>query len=149
MKSQNIGVEQNCAPLPGSFTALADRIRRRDVTVGIIGLGYVGLPLARAFSEAHVRVLGFDIDATKVSRLNSGESYLQQLPSATIAEMRGQGFEATDRFDRLANVDVVLVCVPTPLTLTREPDLTYVVKSMEAVSAQLRASQLIVLDSTT
>jgi UDP-N-acetyl-D-glucosamine dehydrogenase len=141
---------------PGTSKAGADvleelrsRINDRTTQVGIIGLGYVGLPLARAFATAGVRVLGFDIDANKVQRLNRGESYIKQIPHAAIAHMRQQRFEATDRFERLSEPDAILICVPTPLTEAREPDLTYVVKSAEAIADRLRPGQLIVLESTT
>jgi UDP-N-acetyl-D-mannosaminuronate dehydrogenase/intein/homing endonuclease len=131
------------------FSALLARVQTKTATVGIIGLGYVGLPLARAFTAAGVRVLGFDIDAGKIAKLNTGRSYIKQIPDAVIAEMRAGGFEATDRFDRLAEPDAILVCVPTPLTDTREPDLTYVVNSARAIAAKIRKGQLIVLESTT
>jgi UDP-N-acetyl-D-glucosamine dehydrogenase len=129
--------------------ALLERILQRQATVGIIGLGYVGLPLARAFAAGGLRALGFDIDGSKVRRLNAGQSYIQQIPHAVIAKMRSQGFEATDDFQRLQEPDAILICVPTPLTESREPDLTYVIKSAEAIAAHLRAGQLVVLESTT
>ncbi len=128
---------------------LLARIRERSATVGVIGLGYVGLPLARAFSMAGYRVLGFDIDPEKVAKLNAGGSYIKQIPTAAIMQMRERSFEATDRFARLGDVDAVLICVPTPLTESREPDLTYVVNSTHAVAANLRRGQLVVLESTT
>ncbi|QDU23832.1 nucleotide sugar dehydrogenase [Urbifossiella limnaea] len=130
-------------------TTLIDKIRHRTARVGIIGLGYVGLPLARAFARTGFRVLGFDIDPHKVAKLNAGKSYIKQFPDATIAGMREKGFEATDRFDRLGEADAVLICVPTPLTDAREPDLRYVEESAHAVAAQLRPGQLVVLESTT
>ncbi|HEX4608491.1 MAG TPA: nucleotide sugar dehydrogenase [Urbifossiella sp.] len=129
--------------------SLIDKIRHRTARVGIIGLGYVGLPLARAFARTGFRVLGFDIDPQKVAKLNAGKSYIKQFPDATIAGMREKGFEATDRFDRLGEADAVLICVPTPLTDAREPDLTFVEDSAHAVAAQLRPGQLVVLESTT
>jgi UDP-N-acetyl-D-glucosamine dehydrogenase len=122
---------------------------RSALSVGIIGLGYVGLPLARAFADAGVTTLGFDVDAAKVAKLNASESYIRQIPNATIAKMREQRFEATDRFERLGEPDAILICVPTPLTSAREPDLTYVVDSAKAVAARLRPGQLVVLESTT
>ena len=130
-------------------SALLARIQNRSATVGIIGLGYVGLPLARAFARAGFRVLGFDVDQTKVARLNAGQSYIKQIPDAVIAEMREAGFAATDQFDRLSEPDCVLICVPTPLTTAREPDLTYVVNSTAAIANSLRRGQLVVLESTT
>lgn len=117
--------------------------------VGIIGLGYVGLPLARVFSQAGFSVLGFDTDQAKVERLNRGESYIAHIPPDVVRGMREQGFEATADFERLSEPDAILICVPTPLTDAREPDLTYVVNSAKAIAARLRPGQLIVLESTT
>jgi UDP-N-acetyl-D-glucosamine dehydrogenase len=131
------------------LSSLLARIRNKSAAVGIIGLGYVGLPLARAFTGAGLRVLGFDIDPGKVAKLNAGRSYIKQIPDAAVAQMRATGFEATDRFDRLAEPDAVLVCVPTPLTDTRDPDLTYVVNSARAIASHLRRGQLVILESTT
>jgi UDP-N-acetyl-D-glucosamine dehydrogenase len=132
-----------------AFTSLLAHIEDRSAAVGIIGLGYVGLPLARAFAAAGFRVIGFDVDAEKVRKLNAGQSYIKQIPDAAVRAMREQRFEATDRFDRLGEPDAVLICVPTPLTDAREPDLTYVVNSAHAVAGQLRPGQLVVLESTT
>ena len=132
-----------------SFVTLLQKIQTKQARVGIIGLGYVGLPLARAFAAKGVRVLGFDTDPAKIQKLQRGESYIKQIPSAAIQQMREQGFEATDRFDRLDEVDAVLICVPTPLTDAREPDLSYVVNSAQAISNQLRPGQLVILESTT
>ncbi len=131
------------------FPHLLARVQTGTATVGIIGLGYVGLPLARAFARAGFRVLGFDIDQHKVDKLNAGRSYIKQIPDATIAEMRANRFEATDQFTRLGEADCVLICVPTPLTDAREPDLSYVVNSTHAIAGQLRKGQLVVLESTT
>jgi UDP-N-acetyl-D-glucosamine dehydrogenase len=131
------------------FPALLSRVQTGTATVGIIGLGYVGLPLARAFARAGFRVLGFDIDQHKVDKLNAGRSYIKQIPDATIAEMRANRFEATDQFTRLGEADCVLICVPTPLTDAREPDLSFVVNSTHAIAGQLRKGQLVVLESTT
>ena len=127
---------------------LQAKIASRQCRVGIIGMGYVGLPLAFAFSQ-EFGVLGFDVDAQKVAKLQRGESYIGHIPSDTVRTMRERDFAATDRFDRLGEADAILICVPTPLTEAREPDLTYVVKSAEAIAARLRPGQLIVLESTT
>jgi UDP-N-acetyl-D-glucosamine dehydrogenase len=131
-----------------SFEALHEKIERGTAVVGIIGLGYVGLPLAEKFCR-RFRVLGFDIDSRKVATLNRGESYIGHIPAKDIVELRERGFEATDAFDRLREPDVIIVCVPTPLTATRDPDLAYVVGSAEAIAARLRPGQLVVLESTT
>jgi UDP-N-acetyl-D-glucosamine dehydrogenase len=135
--------------MSSTFSALAKAIRGRRATVGIIGLGYVGLPLARAFSLSGFRVIGFDVDTSKTVKLSAGQSYIEQISSASIRQMREAGFEATDRFDRLNEPDAVLICVPTPLTEAREPDLKYVTESTQAIAAQLRPGQLVVLESTT
>ena len=128
---------------------LLESIRSRQARVGIIGLGYVGLPLARAFAHAGYRVLGFDVDRTKVQRLTRGESYIGHLPDEAVEEMRRLRFEPTADFDRLGEADAILICVPTPLTQAREPDLSYVTRSAKAAAAQLRSGQLVILESTT
>ena len=135
--------------MPDLLPDLLARIDARTARVGVIGLGYVGLPLARAFAAAGFRVLGFDVDIAKVEKLGSGYSYIKQIPDATIATMQAQGFEATADFTRLGEADCVLICVPTPLTDAREPDLTYVLNSAYAIAGQLRRGQLVVLESTT
>ncbi|MHC5542046.1 nucleotide sugar dehydrogenase [Singulisphaera rosea] len=121
----------------------------REAIVGVIGLGYVGLPLARTFSRAGFRVLGFDLDAAKVHKLREGRSYIASVPDETIGEMSRQGFEATDHFSRLDEPDAILICVPTPLTEAREPDLTFVIDSAVDIAEQLRPGQIVVLESTT
>ena len=129
---------------------LEEKIDRGEAVVGIIGLGYVGLPLARAFALKKVPVLGFDIDSTKVEKLNRGESYLKHIPADAIRQIRELGtFEATNAYDRLGECDAVLICVPTPLSPTQEPDLSYVVNSVREVATRLRKEQLVVLESTT
>jgi len=132
-----------------SSAELRKRIQAREAHVGIIGLGYVGLPLAQAFSKRGFPVLGFDIDPTKVDKLQRGESYIGHIPATIIAEMRANRFDATSSFQRLAEVDAIIICVPTPLTEAREPDLTYVLNSARSIAAALRPGQLIVLESTT
>lgn len=131
-------------------TALIERIRSRAARIGVIGLGYVGLPLVRAFHDKGFPVLGFDVDPEKVTTLNAGRSYIRQIPDATIAGMRATGrFEATGDFARLAESDAVLICVPTPLTRQREPDMTFVEATAATIGQHLRPGQLVVLESTT
>ncbi|HVB98737.1 MAG TPA: nucleotide sugar dehydrogenase [Candidatus Dormibacteraeota bacterium] len=118
--------------------------------IGIIGCGYVGLPLALRFAEVGQRVTGFDTDPSKVSKLNAGESYIRHIAAAEIQRFRQAGrFEATDDFSRLAEMDAILICVPTPLDERRQPDLSYVVETARAIGKTLRAGQLVVLESTT
>jgi UDP-N-acetyl-D-glucosamine dehydrogenase len=124
-------------------------IEERQARVGIIGLGYVGLPLARAFANAGYRVLGFDTDPAKVEKLAQGRSYIGHIADESIAAMVAGGFEATDRFERLGEPDAIIICVPTPLTEARGPDLDYVVASARAIAETLRPGQLVVLESTT
>jgi UDP-N-acetyl-D-glucosamine dehydrogenase len=154
-----MGTEHEASPIGGGSPddpgrgalrdALLGRIETGGVRVGIIGLGYVGLPLARAFCDRGIAVLGFDVDPAKVERLQKGESYIKHIPPATIRAMRQRLFEATADFRRLDEPDVILICVPTPLTESREPDLTYVVNSARSVAERLRPGQLVVLESTT
>ena len=129
---------------------LLKRIEDRKAVVGIIGMGYVGLPLAHTFCSAGFRVVGFDIDSAKVKALGAGRSYIKHIPSETIAGMRkGDRFTATADFSRIPDVDAILICVPTPLTKQREPDMTYIVSTGEAIAPHLKKGQLVVLESTT
>jgi len=126
------------------------RIRDKSATVGVVALGYVGLPLSRAFWDAGFRVLGFDIDPDKIAQLKRGENYLQHLGGDFVAEMtRCDRFDATDDFDRLNEPDAILVCVPTPLGRHLEPDLSFVQRTADAIGRRLRPGQLVVLESTT
>jgi len=129
---------------------LEERIRARTARVGIIGLGYVGLPLAEAFALAGFRVTGFDIDEDKPRLLNEGRTYLRHIPETRIAAIVGSGrFDATADFSLLRDVDAILICVPTPLTRFREPDLRFVVSTAQTIASHLRPGQLVVLESTT
>ena len=130
-------------------SGLLRAIEGRTARVGIIGLGYVGLPLARAFADAGYRVLGFDTDPAKVEKLARGQSYIGHIADEVVASMKAAGFEATDRFDRLDEPDAVIICVPTPLTEARDPDLGYVIASARSIADRLRPGQLVVLESTT
>lgn len=130
-------------------SALLAKISDRQARVGIIGLGYVGLPLAKAFIDSGFSVIGFDVDTNKVNQLKRGESYVGHISNDTIKAMTSSRFDPTSDFKRLSEPEVIIICVPTPLSDAREPDLTYIVKSSEAIAAQLRAGQLVVLESTT
>ncbi len=132
---------------------LLQRLSERTAVVGVLGLGYVGLPLVRAFSGAKgggLRCIGFDVDPVKIKKLLAGQSYIKHIPSAYIRELlERQRFDATTDFSRLAECDALIICVPTPLTKNRDPDMTYVVKTAEAIAKFLRKGQLVVLESTT
>jgi UDP-N-acetyl-D-glucosamine dehydrogenase len=129
---------------------LQERFQSRDATVGIIGLGYVGLPLALTAAQAGFAVLGFDINPVYVDRLNRGESYIKHIAATSVAQAVGAGrLEATNDFSRLSEPDAILICVPTPLTQHREPDLSYVQDTARAIAPHLRSGQLVVLESTT
>jgi UDP-N-acetyl-D-glucosamine dehydrogenase len=132
----------------------ADRLKRaiesKEALVGVIGLGYVGLPLALTFADRGFRILGFDLDSRKVEQLNRGASYIPHLDARRIADAVGAGrLQATADFDRLAEPDVIVICVPTPLDLHQEPDMTYIVSTSDEVAERLRPGQLVVLESTT
>jgi UDP-N-acetyl-D-glucosamine dehydrogenase len=130
--------------------ALAEAIRSRNAVVGVMGLGYVGIPLALAALRAEFQVLGFDINENRVAELNRGESSIKHIPSEVMAmAAEGGQFRATTDFDRLSEADVLLICVPTPLTQHREPDLSYVENTTRDIARRLRPGQLIVLESTT
>lgn len=128
---------------------LWDRINDKSVRVGIFGLGYVGLPLALRFVEVGLKVIGFDIDSTKVAKLNAGQTYIERLTPGVIAAARSRGFEATADFARTSEVDALIICVPTPLNRYREPDLSFIVGTLEEMLPYLRAGQLVSLESTT
>jgi len=130
--------------------ALENAIRDKSALVGVIGLGYVGLPLINAFVAAGFRTLGFDVDQRKVDALNAGTSYIRHIDSKVISKWRkGNQFEATAEMARLEEADALLICVPTPLNETRDPDLVFVEKTARAIAAALRPGQLVVLESTT
>ncbi|MDD3580173.1 MAG: nucleotide sugar dehydrogenase [Desulfobacca sp.] len=133
---------------------LLAKIRDKQALVGIIGLGYVGLPLVLRFTQVGFKVLGFDTDANKIDFLNRGESYIKHIPASQLAELvqpqgDGRRFEATDDMSRLGEPDVLIICVPTPLTAKREPDLRFVEHTARLIATSLRPGQLISLESTT
>lgn len=130
-------------------TDLLRKLSDRKLKVGILGLGYVGIPLAQRISEAGLPVLGFDIDAARVAGLNAGKSPIKHIPDDRIAEMRSKGFEATSDFVRSGECDTLIICVPTPLNKYREPDLSFVTATMDHLAPQLRAGQMVALESTT
>lgn len=132
------------------LAALQHRLNDRTARVGVIGLGYVGLPLALLFSRRGFSTVGLDIDPVKVDLLGRGETYIKHIPAAAIQEqLRSERLSATTDYSQIASLDACIICVPTPLNEYREPDLSYVTRTAEAVSAHLRPNQLVILESTT
>ena len=138
-----------CSSSASLFSELKTRIETRQARIGIMGLGYVGLPLAQLYTEANFRVTGFDIDQLKVVTLNAGGSYIYRIPPTEIQAARSRGFSATSDFSNLTDMDAIIICVPTPLDEYREPDLSFITNTAKAIAPHLRAGQLVVLESTT
>ena len=129
---------------------LKGKIDAREACIGVIGLGYVGLPLALEFAKAGFRVTGFDLDAEKIRVLTSGGSYIEDVAASDIAEaVRTGRFTPTSEFKALGTMDVINVCVPTPLTKTKDPDVSYMLRAVEEIGRRLRSGQLVILGSTT
>jgi UDP-N-acetyl-D-glucosamine dehydrogenase len=133
-----------------SYSRLAELIQTKQAKIGVIGLGYVGLPLIRAFTGAGMRCLGFDIDQSKVDKLIAGLSYIKHIDSSAIAQLiRDQRFEPTSDMSRLGEADCIIICVPTPLNDSRDPDLSFIEGTARSIAKTLRKGQLVVLESTT
>lgn len=133
-----------------STSSKAQTYRDKTAIIGIVGMGYVGLPLALAAAAAGFRVVGLDIDPEKVADINSGKTYIKHIASQEIAAAVKSGrLHATDRFETIRDVDAIVICVPTPLTAHREPDLSFVTRTTEAIAPYLRTGHLVVLESTT
>jgi len=132
-----------------SAKKIMDRIDDRSANVGIIGLGYVGLPLTLLFSGEKIRVTGFDIDAKKIDTLNAGGSYIHRISAQEIVNAHKAGFTATSDYTKISNMDAVVICVPTPLNEYREPDMSYITGTAHAIAPHLVAGQIIILESTT
>jgi UDP-N-acetyl-D-glucosamine dehydrogenase len=135
--------------MPGMAQQLLERLKDRTARIGIIGLGYVGLPLSLLLSDAGFRVTGFDTDPSKVADLEDGRSYIFRIPGDEIQKARQRGFVATTEFEQLSHQDAIIVCVPTPLTEHSEPDLSFVRNTGKVAAPSLREGQLIILESTT
>ena len=143
---------QRAAPTQANDVKVADLLaafETKRATIGVIGLGYVGVPLALTAAQAGFPVLGFDVNKPRVAKINRGESVIKHIPAELMATAVAKGFAATADFSRLAELDAIPICVPTPLTRHREPDLSYVVNTAKAIAPRLRRGQLVVLESTT
>jgi UDP-N-acetyl-D-glucosamine dehydrogenase len=133
-----------------SHARLAQLIQSKQAVIGVIGLGYVGLPLIRAFTAAGFRCLGFDVDQSKVDKLKAGQSYIRHIDSESLAQLiRERKFEPTSVMARLYEADCIIICVPTPLNDSRDPDLSYIEGTAQSIAKTLRRGQLVVLESTT
>jgi UDP-N-acetyl-D-glucosamine dehydrogenase len=133
----------------GLFSELKNKIEQKNARVAVIGLGYVGLPLALLYTEQKFSVTGFDIDARKVSTLDQGGSYIFRIPAAEIQAAKKRGFSATAEYSRLTEMDAIIICVPTPLNEYHEPDLSFITDTAKSIAPHLRAGHLVILESTT
>lgn len=132
-----------------ALTLLREKITSGTAVVGVYGLGYVGLPLALRFCDVGIKVIGFDIDGRKVETLNAGLSYIERLTPQRIKHALTKGLEVTTDFARSSQVDALIICVPTPLNAHHEPDLSFVINTVEAILPHFRAGQMLSLESTT
>jgi UDP-N-acetyl-D-glucosamine dehydrogenase len=128
---------------------LVEKLRACDAKIGVVGLGYVGLPLVLRFSEVGYKVIGFDVDQRKVDALEASESYIEHITADAVAQARASGFEPTTDLSRAAEADALIICVPTPLNKHREPDRSFVINTVDAIAPYLREGQVISLESTT
>ena len=128
---------------------LLNKIEAKEANIGVVGLGYVGLPLLLRFADVGYRTMGFDIDGQKINLLNAGQSYIEHIDSSRVAVAKEAGFFATDDFSKVSELDVIILCLPTPLNKYREPDLSFVIDTIDQILPFLRKSQLISLESTT
>ena len=135
--------------VPSLPAELKTKIESRQARIAIIGLGYVGLPLALLYTEQKLRVTGFDIDQRKVDTLNTGGSYIFRITPEEIAAARSGGMNATSDYSLLTEMDAIIICVPTPLNEYHEPDLSYITNTGHSIAPHLRAGQLVILESTT
>src|SRR5262245_52017161 len=129
---------------------LISKITGKRATVGVIGLGYVGLPLVTEFASSGFKGIGFEVDQRKANLINEGASYIGDVPSSRVKELVGAGkLQATTDFDLLSECDAIIICVPTPLRKTKEPDVSYILAAAEEIKKRIRRGQLVILESTT
>jgi UDP-N-acetyl-D-glucosamine dehydrogenase len=135
--------------IPSTSDSFATKLDNRTARIGVIGLGYVGLPLVLLFSEQDFRITGFDIDDKKIDVLSKGGSYIVRIPETEIQGAKRKGFAATSDYSRIADMDAIIICVPTPLNDHHEPDLSFIASTAESIAPYLRSGQLVILESTT
>src|SRR5580700_10012556 len=133
----------------GLFSELKNKIEQKNARVAVIGLGYVGLPLALLYTEQKFSVTGFDIDARKIATLDQGGSYIFRIPAPEIQAAKKKGFSATAEYSRLTEMDAIIICVPTPLNEYHEPDLSFITDTAKSIAPHLRPGHLVILESTT
>ena len=135
--------------MTGRSSELRTKLENREAKIGVIGLGYVGLPLTLLYVDQGFPVTGFDIDQRKVDTLMEGKSYIYRIPAEEIQDAKAKGLVATSEFCRLAEMDAIIICVPTPLNDYQEPDTSFITNTAQLIAPHLRAGQLVVLESTT
>jgi UDP-N-acetyl-D-glucosamine dehydrogenase len=136
-------------PALSTLDQFKSKVEARTAKIGVVGLGYVGLPLVLLFSEQKFAITGFDIDTRKIDSLNTGKSYIVRITEEEIGNARKQGFKATAEYAKIADMDAIIICVPTPLNEYREPDMSYIVSTAEAIAPYVHPGQIIILESTT
>ncbi|HEY3876453.1 MAG TPA: nucleotide sugar dehydrogenase [Candidatus Kapabacteria bacterium] len=142
--------ELTSAPLTGHAATLEAKLKNKTAKIGVVGLGYVGLPLAIEFARRGFTIVGIDLDRSKIASLQSGTNYIQDISDEHVAEaVRNGSFRAQSNYEHSGELDVIYICVPTPFTENKDPDISYITSSAEAVAKELRAGQLIILKSTT
>jgi UDP-N-acetyl-D-glucosamine dehydrogenase len=144
-----VAAEARRSPRTTTADHLVDAIHARKARIGVVGLGYVGLPAALGFSEAGFKVTGFDNDPMKIARLGRGQSYIGHVAGTRISDAAGHGFEASGDLGRIGEADALILCLPTPLNAHREPDLRFVLDTVDSMAPHLRAGQVVCLESTT
>lgn len=153
MPHKNIGLhagyEENLDRETSVLSRLIYSLQHRTAVIGIVGLGYVGLPLMLRYAYSGFRVIGFDIDEEKTSKLNEGQSYIEHISAKSVQDARARGFQATTDFTRASEADALIICVPTPLNAYREPDLSFILNTADALVPHMRLGQIISLESTT
>ncbi|MFI5201860.1 MAG: nucleotide sugar dehydrogenase, partial [Candidatus Kapaibacterium sp.] len=137
-------------PMTGNAAALEAKLKNKTAKIGVVGLGYVGLPLAIEFAKKGFETVGIDLDKTKIASLQKGKNYIQDIPDAHVSEAVKNGtFRAQSDYANAADLDVIYICVPTPFTTNKDPDITYITSAAESLAGSLRNGQLIILKSTT
>ena len=148
MKTFIMKKQKNYTGAVMSYNDLNRKIKNKEVRVGIVGLGYVGLPLAVEFASSGINTTGFEVSGDKVEKLQKGNSYIQDVPGSDLKKVIEKTFKPTTDFKKIKDQDAIIICVPTPLRKSRDPDLSYIIKASETVSQNLSGQTLVILEST-